>query len=57
MSQKYQCKLITSTAKEKKNQRRPIRREFEPVCPTMLKKMLDAVWGLLPTLRWVNSCL
>ena len=34
-----------------------MRREFEPVGPTLLKKPLDAWWGLLPTLRWVGSCL
>ena len=31
--------------------------EFEPVAPTLLKNPLDARWGLLPTLRWVDSCL
>ena len=40
---------------EKKNQRRAIRREFEPIGPTMLKNPLDAGWGLLPTLWWVSS--
>ena len=43
--------------KEKKNQRHEIRREFEPIGPTMLKNLIGAGWGLLPTLQWVDSCL
>ena len=36
-------------------QRRAIRREFEPVGPTLLKDTLGAGWGLLPILQWVGS--
>ena len=36
------------------NQRRAIRREFEPVGPTLLKNPLGAGWGLLPTLQWMG---
>jgi len=41
--------------KGKKNQRRVIRHEFEPVGPTMLKNPLGAGWGLLPTLHISNE--
>ena len=34
-----------------------IRREFEPVGPTVLENPLGARWGLLPTLQWVGSWL
>ena len=34
-----------------------IRREFEPVGPTMLKNPLITEWYLLPTLRWMGSWL
>ena len=37
--------------KEKKNQRRAIRREFEAVGPTLLNNPFGARWGLLFNLR------
>ena len=39
------------------SQRWAIRCEFEPVGPTLLKNLLGAWWGLMPTLRWVGSWL
>ena len=39
------------------NHHRAIRREFEPVGPTLLKSPLRAGWGLLPTLQWAGSWL
>ena len=45
----------TLERKEKKNQFWAIQQEFEYVGPTLLKNPLGAVWGLLPTLRWVSS--
>ena len=43
--------------KQINNERHAIRREFEPVRPTLLKDPLGAGWALLPTLRWVGSWL
>jgi len=40
--------------KEKKNQGWTNWCEIEPIDPTLLKNPLDASWGLLPTLRWVD---
>ena len=42
---------------EKRNQRRTIWCEFEPIGLTLLKNPLSAGWGLLPTFKWVGSCL
>ena len=39
------------------NQCWAIRREFQPVGPTLLKDPLGACWGLLPSWRWVASWL
>ena len=48
-----QCKIIhrVNLENKNKNQRRAIRREFEPVGPIMLKNPLSAGWDLLPTLH------
>ena len=37
------------------NQHRAIQCKFQPVGLTLLKNLLGAWWGLLPTLRWVGS--
>ena len=39
------------------NQHRAIQCKFQPVDLTLLKNLLGAWWGLLPTLRWVGSWL
>ena len=41
----------------KNNHSQAIRREFEPVGPTLLKNLLGAGWGLPLTLRWADSWL
>ena len=43
------------TRKSNNIQCRAIRREFEHVGPTLLKNLLGAGWGLLPTLQWMGS--
>ena len=49
--------MVRLSKKRKENRRRAIRHEFEPVGASMLKNLLGTGWGLLPTLRWVGSCL